>query len=412
MKTIAAALAEMMPHFEPLGAERRQLLAAQGAVLAEDVIAGIDLPGFDNSAMDGYAVRHADATEAGATGLPVAGESRAGGPPPGPLSPATAMRIFTGAPMPDGADTVVMVEQTELVAGRLRIARLPDAGSFIRRRGDDLGAGAVALALGSRIGSGEIGLLAGLGVGAVSVYRRPRVAILATGDELRDIGQTREPGTIVNSNTYALAAMVREAGAEPQVLPTANDDLEVIKASLRQALTAADLVLTTGGVSVGAYDLVAEAYAQVGVVSHFWKVAIKPGKPLRFGSCGGVPVVGLPGNPVSAMVTFEVFVRPGIRRMLGDLRPYRQPVTVELTQALFHDPGRLELVRARLRHEAGRLLAEPHPRQGSGSLPSMSGVDALVMVPTDCTRVAAGEKLSALLLSEAAAGSRATPPFA
>lgn len=411
MKTIAEALAEMLPAFAPVGATRLPLADALGLFLAEPLVARRDLPPFDNSAMDGYAVRSADlagAREGAPVAVPVSGESRAGSPPPSePLAPGSALRIFTGAPMPPGADAVVMQEDTERDGDVVRIRVAPRPRDHVRHRGEDLREGAAMLAAGTRVGPGEIGLLASQGHATVSVFRRPRVAIVSTGDELRDVSDPADPGTIVNSNAYALAALVREAGCEPWVLPTAPDDLDTITERLREALRA-DVVLSSGGVSVGTYDLVHDAFVRAGITAEFWKVRIKPGKPLTFGRAGEVPVVGLPGNPVSAMVTFEVFVRPGLRKMLGDPAPHPATLAVELEAPHRRKAGRPELARAILRRDGARLLARMHPLQGSGSLPSMVGVDALVLLPEDRETFEAGEHLVALPLRDRI-GSAASP---
>ncbi len=408
MRSIGEALREIVPCFDPVGVARLPLLQAAGRVLAEDVTADVDLPPFDNSAMDGYAVRHAELAQ-GAL-LPVQGEARAGGPPPPPLQPGAVLRIFTGAPMPAGGDSVLIQEHAAVEPGGVRALQLPQAGANLRRRGSDLARGSRALARGQQLGPGEIGLLAAQGRHSVSVYQKPRVAILCTGDELREIGAAGEPGTIVNSNAYALAAQVLAAGAEPWLLPTAADRLEDIADKLQQALRA-DVVLSVGGVSVGDYDLVGRALERAGLQIALWKVAIKPGKPLMFARAGRVPVVGLPGNPVSAMVTFEVFVKPGLRRMLGHALPYPEPIEVELGHDHRHGQGRIELARATLRAGAdGRVLAELHLRQGSGSLPSMCGVDALVVLDADRERFARGTRLRALPLHNGRG--RAEPPFA
>jgi molybdopterin molybdotransferase len=396
MKSIGEAMREIAAGFEPLAAVRRPLQHALGCALALDVIASRDLPGFDNSAMDGYAVRRADL--APELALPVIGESRAGGPWPEPLRAGSVTRIFTGAPVPEGADTVVIQEHVERDGDAVRFTRLPEAGANVRARGSDLRAGARALAAGQHVGPGEIGLLAALGRHAVTVVRPPRVAILSTGDELRDIGEDQAPGSLVNSNAYALAAAVAQAGAEPWVLPPVPDDDAAIANALEQALQA-DAVLSTGGVSVGEHDRVADAFARAGVAVRFWKVAIKPGKPLLFGTRGRVPVVGLPGNPVSALVAFEVFVRAGLRRMAGHAAPYPALIQVELDHDHRHGTGRTELARAALRSTAdGRWLAQLHRLQGSGSLPSLSGADALVVLDADQERFARGSALLALLL--------------
>jgi molybdopterin molybdotransferase len=400
MIPIHDALEQMLPHFAPRDAVRVPLERALALYLADEIRVREDSPPYDNSAMDGYAVRAREATRDSPetpVRLPVAGESSAGGPLPGPLPDGAAMRIFTGAPMPAGADTVVMQEDTERDGDDVRILAPVRPGGHVRRAAEDLRAGAVMLGRNRWLGPGAIGLLASQGYAHVLVHRPPRVAILSTGDELRDVSDPPRPGTIVDSNTHALAAQVRLAGGVPIVLPRAPDDPAALARRLSEGLRA-DLVLSCGGVSVGEHDHVHEAFSRAGVDLLFWKVAIKPGKPFTFAVGGGVPVAGLPGNPVSAMVTFQILVLPGLRRMLGDPRPHPRPVAVQLARSARHKRGRTELLRATLRTDGPRLVAEAHPRQGSGALPSMSGADALVVLPAGQETFEAGARLWALPL--------------
>jgi molybdopterin molybdotransferase len=408
MKSVQEALDLMMPAFVPVGTERLALGEALGRYLGEDVLARSDLPPFDNSSMDGYAVR-ARETEGAPRTLEVIGESRTGGPTPPPLAEGSAMRIFTGAVMPGGADAVVIQEDTTTLGSRVTIREEAKPGAWVRPRGSDLACGTTMLARASRLGPGEIGILAAQGISSVTVYRRPRVAIVSTGDELRDIHDPAQPGSIVNSNAYALAAQVREAGGEPIVLPNVPDTMDATLAALRAGLTA-DVLLTCGGVSVGDYDLVKEAFATLTIEAGFWKVRIKPGKPLVFGRCGTTPVVGLPGNPMSAMVTFEALVRPGLRAMLGDPRPYRVCHAVPLATDHRHAAGRLELARASVALRGGKLVATPHRLQGAGSLPSWVLADALLVLAEDRTTFAAGELVPTLFLRDDTGS--AVSPFA
>ena len=401
----------MMPAFTPRPAERVGLLDAAGRHLATDLAVRTDAPAFDNSAMDGYAVRAAELEDAGEEApveLPVAGESRAGGPPPAPLPEGAAMRIFTGAPLPAGADAVVVQEDTERRGDRVALRFAPKPAHHVRQRGSDLRAGEPLLGASAPIGPGAIGLLASQGIGELDVHRRPRVALLSTGDELRDLSEPARPGSIVNSNAYMLAALVRSVGAEPLVLPRAGDDLDALTTRVRAGLEA-DLLVTTGGVSVGEYDLVREAMERAGVEMGFWKIAIKPGKPLAFGAAGATPVVGLPGNPVSAFVTFHVFVAPGLRRMAGDPAPHLAPRPVRLGDPFRHRPGRTQLVRARLEDGEDGPVACLHGRQGSGDLASIAWADALVVLPGERERFEPGDSVAALPLRAARA---ATPSFA
>jgi molybdopterin molybdotransferase len=401
MKSVDDARAEILAAFAPIGVERVPLLAGLGRFLSADVLAQSDAPPFDNSAMDGYALRGAQTTGAAREApiaLRVRGESRAGGPVPAALSPASAVRIFTGAAMPADADAVVLQEDTTRDGDLVLVREAVRPGANVRKQGSDLRAGELALAKHTRLSPGELGLLASQDLASVAVYRRPRVAILSTGDELRDIGELARPGSIVNSNAYALAAQVLEAGAEPWVLPPCRDQLEEAQAAIRAGLLA-DVLVICGGVSVGEYDVVRDALVAAGVSLSFWKIRMKPGKPVAFARAGAVPVLGLPGNPVSAWVTFELFVRPGLRKMLGDPRPERPRLWVQLSQSIKRTPGRTEFARARLHVDGhGSVLAEPLARQGSGSLPSVVCVDALLVLPAESETLAAGARVEAILL--------------
>lgn len=398
MKTVGEALAEMLLAFRPLGPIELPLLQARGLVTAADVVAQHALPGFDNSAMDGYAVRLADVATAGVT-LPVVGESRAGGPWPPPLAPLSAMRIFTGAPMPAGADAVIIQENALRDGDHVTFQHAPRACEHVRRQGSDLARGATCIAAGTLLESGEIGMLAAQGYASVVVHRRPRVAIVCTGDELRELGEPLEPGTLYNSNGYALAAAVESVGAEARMLPIARDDAETISNTLNTAFNA-DVVLCCGGVSVGDYDLVGDALTALSVTPRFHKVAMKPGKPLMFGVRGDTPFVGLPGNPVSTWVGFELFVRPCLRKMLGQAKVHPRAVTVTLGHPHSRSAGRVEFARARFEPHGDTTVAHLSARQGSGSLPSMVAIDSLVILPADVEHFAAGDRLTALVLHE------------
>lgn len=396
MQSVQEASAAIMTEARPLPSVSVPLAATRGRFLAQDIVARHDLPGFDNSAMDGYAVRFADVAPAAGESRGVSGESRAGGPAPSALEAGTAMRIFTGAPMPAGADTVIIQENATVEAERVSFTAPPSAqGQHVRRRGKDLKRGDTALPAGRELSAGEIALLAGQGFADVPVHGRPRVAILSTGDELCDVSMAGTPGRVVNSNAYALAAQVEEAGCQPWVLPTAADRAEEITQRLREALTA-DVVISAGGVSVGTYDLVGDAFASANIRTVFWKVAVKPGKPLLFGMHEETPVFGLPGNPGGAMVTFEVFVRPLLRTMLGDTAPYRPSIDVRLACDLRHGHSRTELMRASLREVDGVLEGSPNRDQGSGSLPSMASVDALLVLPPGRDVLPAGTVVRAI----------------
>jgi molybdopterin molybdotransferase len=380
------------------------LESAVGRVLADDLVAPEALPGFDNSMVDGWAVRLADTAGVNPDAplvMPVSMEIAAGTWPSRPLPPGTVARILTGAPIPEGADAVVMVEDSRPEEGGGVV--LLDSGSkrFIRRIGSDLPEGGVALPAGTLLGPAQVGLLAALGVVNIAVVRRPRVGILSTGDEL--VGpETSElpPGKVRNSNAVALAAAVRECGADLGPVVHAMDTLESLHAALdRLVSSGCDLLVSSGGVSVGVYDLVRQVLEERGELE-FWRIAVKPGKPLAFGSLEGIPFFGLPGNPVSALVTFEVFVRPVLRRMGGFSRLGRPVVDAVLEETVPHAGGRQEFVRATLVWERGRYRARPTGAQDSHRLSGAALAQALLVVPADREDVAAGEVLEAWLLGE------------
>jgi len=408
------ALAAILRHTAPLGSEVVELQSALGRVLRHGVAAGVgrSLPPWDNSAMDGYAVRAADVI-AGQL-LPVAGVIGAGHLWPGPLAPGTALRIMTGAPLPAGADAVIMREEAEERDGQVSFAAVPAVGQHLRHAGEDVAAGEEVLASGALIGPGEIGLLAALGRTLVEVYRRPEVAIVSTGDELVTADCVPGPGQIVNSNAHALSAQILEAGGRPRILPLARDDREALAASFAEAMTA-DVVVSSGGVSVGEFDYVREVMAVLGAVEQFSRVAMKPGKPLTFSICeppgggGRGPIVrrllcfGLPGNPASSMVSFELFVRPALRRLQGHEPAVctRPRVRVQLATPVAPDRSRLHFVRARVTRqlETEALLAHVPEKQGSGMLRSMTCANALLQIPPGPSPLPAGATVLATLFS-------------
>jgi molybdopterin molybdotransferase len=400
LKSVEEASAEILAAFAPLGSEELPLLNALGRFLSAPVTADKALPPFDNSAMDGYALRARDIASVNAQArleLAVVGESRAGGELPQALADGSAMRIFTGAPLPALADAVELQEKVQRIGERVSFESPLAPYANVRRRGSDVAIGEQVLKAQSEIGAGEVALLASLEHGTVHVFRRPRVAIVCTGDELRDLDEAERPGSIVNSNAYALSAQVIAAGAVPLLVPKARDTREDVARAVRAAL-AADVVVLSGGVSVGDYDVVRDGLADAGIKLDFWSVRMKPGKPLSFARKDGVPVLGLPGNPVSAWVTFELFVRPGLRKMLGDPAPLRPRLSVVLASAMKRSPGRAEFARVRLSRSAGQILAEPLTRQSSGALSSMVNVDALLEIPAERAELGAGTVLNALLL--------------
>lgn len=388
----------------PLGAERVGLLDALGRVLAEDVRARRDGPAWDNSAMDGFALRAADLREARPERpalLEVVEDLPAGRVGERAVGPGQASRIMTGAPLPEGADTVVPIERVEHDGRELRVPQSAEPGAHVRRRGEDVRAGEVLVPAGTELGPGEVAVLAAQQRSQPAVGRRARVAILATGDELIDVDGELGPGRIVNSNSYGLAAMVRAHGGEPVVLPSARDEPEALRGAVESALSA-DFVLSSGGVSVGAYDYVRKVLAEMGAEERLWGVAMKPGKPLFFGVIRGRPYFGLPGNPVSSLVVFLQFVRPALRKAAGHPEArWRLPEARALAEGPLANGGeRREYLRARVaRDDEGRLRASVRGAQGSHILSSMLSANGLVVLEPGA-RVAAGESVRVQLLGE------------
>jgi molybdenum cofactor synthesis domain-containing protein len=382
-------------HAAPLGVEEISSLSADGRVLAEDVFAAEDLPDVPKAAVDGYALR----AEEGMAERQVIAELTAGAAGAfgeTTLPPGTAARIMTGAPVPPGADAVIMVEQTEEREGILRVGRAVARGDSIHTIGQDIARGELVLARGTALGAADIGLLATIGRVRVAAYRRPVVAVLATGDEVYEPDAPASTGGIRDSNRYALMAAAREAGCETISLGIARDDAEVQRAAILEGLERADLLLTSGGVSMGTRDLIKPLLAELGTV-HFGRIAFKPGKPTTFATVRDKLVFGLPGYPVSSLVSFEVFVRPALRRMQGDTRPDRARVRVTLRDPIKAPPDRPEYQRAIVAWEGGRLIAGSTGAQGSSRLLSLRGANALLLVPGDGQTYPAGAELDALL---------------
>jgi molybdopterin molybdotransferase len=411
MLSVPDAAARIVASVAPLPATAVPLGDAVGCVLAEDVISPITLPRWDNSAMDGYAVHGADivgASDSAPRRLPVVGSIAAGAPVPPALAPGTAMQIMTGAFMPPGADTVVRVEDTDAGTATVAVHKDRDIGKNIRRAGEDVREGMVAIPAGTAVGAAQVGVLSSIGCAMPQVHRRPRVAILGSGDELVELDGFAEVlagRRIVSSNRYTLEALVRLNGGEPLALGHAPDSLDAVRALLQRAVDAApDLIVTSAGVSVGEHDHTRTAIEAMGTALDFWRVRMRPGAPLGFGQVQGIPWIGLPGNPVSAMVTFELFVRPAIRRMLGHVRVHRRPVPVALDEPVSIGAKLTHFYRAIVAPgDDGRLHARLTGPQGSGILTSMSLANALLIVPEDSGTVPAGETLHALLLGEDAA---------
>jgi molybdopterin molybdotransferase len=376
---------------EPLAAEPVPLPRALGRVLAGDVVAADDVPGFDNSAMDGFAVRAAE-TAGAPVKLPLAGESRAGHPAATSLPPEAAMAISTGAMLPDGADAVVRVEDTEPRDGAVEVRVAVEAGRNVRRAGDDVRAGATVLRAGARLGAAELGVLASVGVAEASCTRRPRVAVLTTGDELVGPGEPRGPGGVRDTNGVSIAGLVLEAGAELASVARVADEPAATTAALREGLRA-DVLVACGGVSVGTHDHVKPALDELGVEPVFWGVALRPGKPTWFGTRDGTLVFGLPGNPVSALVTFHLFVRPVLLALAG---ADRSPIATEaiMDEPYAKAPGRAHAVRCGVEARADGWHVRPTGPQGSHVLTSMLGAGALAILPADRGDVAAGDRVA------------------
>ena len=385
------ALERIRAGLEPVeGYQQLALRDALGRVLAEDVASPIDVPAYTNSAMDGYAVRSADLPAEGETTLTVVGTAFAGQPFDGTVQAGGAVRIMTGAMLPEGADTVVMQEDTERDGDELRVRPGHKPGQHVRHAGEDIPARGTALAAGKRLRPSEIGLLASLGVPEVRVRRRLRVAFFSTGDELRSIGEPLEEGQIYDSNRYTLHGMLTRLGVEQLDMGVIPDRREAIEEAFRQAAAVADAVITSGGVSVGEADYVKETLDSLGQVG-FWKIAMKPGKPLAFGRIGEAVFFGLPGNPVSAMATFYQVVQPALRHMLGETEVLPARLQARCADPLKKRPGRQDFQRGILRHDdSGQLVVTSTGAQGSHVLSSMSRANCFIVLPADSGDVEAG----------------------
>ncbi len=406
MLTVAEAVERILADVVRGPVEPVALPEAVGRVLASPAISPITIPAWDNSAMDGYAVHAADVERATADApvtLPVLETIAAGGFPSRPLPPGSATRIMTGAPLPEGADTVVRVEDTDAGTTTVSIRNARDARKNIRYRGEDIHEGARVMEPGTAVHAAQVGVLASIGRAQVDVYARPRVAIMTSGDELVDLDQfdeVRAGRKIVSSNSYTLEALVRAAGGLPVSVGTARDDPDDIRARLDRA-AACDLIVTSAGISVGEFDHLRRVLDGMGLELKFWRVRMRPGAPLGFGLLRGKPWIGLPGNPVSTMVTFDLFVRPAIRKMLGHERLFRRPVRVTLEEPVSIGARLTHFLRATVRPGAdGQLLARLTGPQGSGILTSMSRAEALLIIPEERSRVEAGEIVHAFLLTE------------
>lgn len=388
------ALKTVLAAGQPLGMEKVSLLDALGRVLAEDIIAPRDNPPWNNSAMDGFAIRWEDIKQEHAVAKPVEltviEDVPAGKVPARVVGPGQAIRIMTGAPIPNGADTVVKVEDTEPSKDRVRIFKPESRGANIRPQGEDVKKGDCIIGKGTQLRSAELGMLAILAKAFVPVCQRPRVAILATGDELADLDERLPDDKIINSNSYGLAAAVMEAGGVPILLGIARDQPEALKVKIANGLNA-DILVLSGGVSMGDYDFTKAVFKELGAEMNFWKLAIRPGQPLAFGKIQGKLAFGLPGNPVSSMVTFEQLVRPAMLK-LGGHKTYSRPVLQAVFQERFSKrPDRRHFLRGVLRKENGVLTVRTTGDQGSGILTSMVKANCMIDVPVEVEKVNPGD---------------------
>lgn len=406
--SVDEALVRILNEIETLPPETIPLVDALDRVLATDVNAGISLPPFANSSMDGYAVRAADTASAGRANpvaLRVVMDIQAGMMPAGTVEAGQAARIMTGAPLPSGADAIVPVEDTDgdwdKAAGapppeQVRVFREVAAGAYVRPVGEDIQAGDKVLAAGMVLRPQELGVLAALGQATVSVIQRPRVAILSSGDELVRAEDPLTPGKIRDVNSYTLAGLVQTHGTIPLVLPVARDTADEVRRLFNEALEQQPtMIISSAGVSVGAADLIRDVLQELGEVG-FWRINLRPGKPLAFGELGGVPFFGLPGNPVSVMVTFDVLVRPALLKQAG--RPAAWPLAQATAGEDMRSDGRRSYLRVRLQYRDGRLLATTTGTQSSGALMSMVLADGLMIVPEGVTAITAGETFAVRLL--------------
>jgi molybdopterin molybdotransferase len=402
MIRVEEARERILGSVRPLGLEKVFLLDALGQVIGEVIHAGRAIPPWDNSAMDGYALRAEDTGGAAAAHpvwLEVVEEIAAGNVPAKRIGPGQAARIMTGAPLPQGADAVIRMEDCRKEEERVAILAEAVKGRQIRRTGDEVRMGDEVISRGDVIRPAEIGMLASLGISFVFVHRRPLVAVVATGNELTEIDEEPPRGKIVGSNSYSLAAMVQDCGAIPLRIGIAKDRREDLIDTFKAAMQA-DLIVSAGGVSVGDFDLVKGIMQAEGNRLFFWRIAMKPGKPLAFGALGKVPIIGLPGNPVSAMVCFEQFVRPAILRMLGHKNLFRRTLRARLTEGIEKKKGFLHFIRAWIRQDQDGYVVTTKEGPGFGMIQSMVGANGLILIPEETEAVRAGEMVAVQLLDD------------
>ena len=399
--SVKEALHHVIDSVSPLGFEKTDILSALGRVIGEDVFSVRDIPPRANSAMDGYAVRVEDTTDASGEApvrLEVIEEVPAGRVPQRIVRIGEATRIMTGAPLPEGADAVVKVEDTTYENDRVHISAPLADGENVRYAGEDVRAGNLIISAGTVLRPSEIGMMAALGRSFVKVYRRPLVAIIPTGDELVDVDEAAMfPDKIVSSNSYSLAAQVTECGGIPLHLGIAKDTREDLTEKFRAALRA-DIIISSAGVSVGDYDFVKDVMHDVGITIEFWQVAERPGKPMTYGTRDGVPVFGLPGNPVSSMLTFEQYVRPTILKMTGHRNIFRRTIRATLTHDLKKKRGLRYFFRSRVKRQADGFVVEITGEQGSGILSSMVLANGIMVIPEDVESLNAGDEVMVQLI--------------
>jgi molybdopterin molybdotransferase len=400
MISFEEALHKILSSIQPLGLEKVQLLESLGRIIGEDIYAKRDIPPLDNSAMDGYALRFEDIRESSKdhpVRLEVIEDLPAGFVSKKTIEKGQAIRIMTGAPIPKGADTVVPVEETRKEHGFTFILKAASLGENIRRSGEDVKKGERVISKGDLIRPAEVGMLASVGRSSVLIYQKPLIAILCTGDELVDVDENLEESKIISSNSYTLAAQVKDCGAVPVQLGIARDRKEEIREKLRQG-TRADVLISSAGVSVGDYDFAKDALSDLGMEMAFWQISMKPGKPLAFGTIQGKPVFGLPGNPVSSMISFEEFVRPSLLKMMGHREVLRPVVEAILQEEIRKTAGRRHFIRAFVSFKEGSYFATTTGDQGSGILMSMLKANGLIMIPEAQEIARVGEKVKVQLL--------------
>lgn len=401
MISVEEALKVILKSIKVLGLERIDILSSLDRVLGEDIYAPYHIPPWDNSAMDGYAVIHQDIEHTSTKNpslLNVVADLPAGYTAKKKLEKGEAIRIMTGAPVPEGSDTVVMVEDTERAGDQVKIFKAPSKGEHIRKAGEDVKKGMQVLSSGSLIRAAEVGMLASFKRSFVSVYQRPTVAVISTGDELIDVDGESKEGKIVSSNTYSLSSLVKDAGATPLILGIAKDKPEELMEKFKVAVRA-DMIISSGGVSVGDYDLVKDILKELGAEMKFWKVAMRPGQPLAFGVIKDTPTFGLPGNPVSCMISFEQFVRPSLLKASGHRRLFRPLIDVQLKEPVKKKEGKKYFTRCMVTLEKGKYFATTTGEQGSGILMSMVRANGLMVLPEEKISFSAGETVKVQLLN-------------